>query len=120
MMTLEVDCQSPVGLLEDQAAGRAALLGVEAVGDGPLHDALGPLRPEQFVPVGAAPHAPHAATQSTPKGVLPHQGPPLLRLTKFPAPASYPCTRRRSSVRLPPQRTSCRHRPARSRCPCWR
>ena len=75
-MALQVDHQALALRFEDPTADRAALLGMKAVSDGDLHDAVGPVRAGEARPGRLLVHAPHAPEQPLPNA-LAHLGPSL-------------------------------------------
>src|SRR5262245_14833365 len=93
-MALEVDDEGAVvaGGVQAPSAGGPALLGVEAVGDGHIHEAVVPAGAGEQLPVGPPLQATRTANQSLPERCLAHE----VRSPKVPRDvSSYP--RRNSS-----------------------
>src|SRR5262245_48349585 len=72
VVTLQIDGEPESVLLKDKASGRTALLGVEAVGDGNGHDAVGPVLSGKLFPVGAGQDAARASQQPSQEAVPAH------------------------------------------------
>src|SRR5438309_773320 len=70
----------PLLTLQDPATGRAALLGVKAIGDGHLHDALGPIGACKLRPVGAILQAFDSLGEALPETFLHRCTPPSDRV----------------------------------------
>src|SRR5262249_8207024 len=75
VVPLQVDRQAALLPLEDEAARRAPLLGVEPVGDDETHDAVRPAGPEQPLPVRPVPRPPESPAEPLPEGRRARAGP---------------------------------------------